>query len=147
MSPAYLPAHAARLPGLLWHDGGTRRDFLVRPRSVYDTGDGSGVIGVLHRDGAQRESGPGRGSLRWTRWNERSARAVGTYWLKLGTPTATSPFTREPLIAYAYRVRGGHFTRFKLLYRQDGRRVHTVLCLSEYDRTYTWGSLYRGRCM
>ena len=140
-------ARVPRPPGLLWHDGGRRGAFVVRPRSVYDTEDGSGVIGVLRRHGDEVEHGPGRGFLRWTRWTATSGRATGTYWIKLGSPAATSRFTREPLTLLLSRVRSGHFTRMRLRYRQSGRRADVILCLSKpFHGSYTWDELYRGRC-
>ena len=107
---------AVRLPSLLtgWYGR-----YTVRPTSIYYTGDGSGVVGVLRRRGGL--GGPGRGDLHWTAWNGHGAHAVGTLWLKLGTPTATSPFTRFAVGVVLGRPRFGHFTRMTLHYRLSGR--------------------------
>jgi hypothetical protein len=140
-------AVAARLPGLLWHDGGRTGAFLVRPRSVYDTEDTSGVIGVLHRHGDELERGPGRGFLHWRHWTAHAAFGVGTQWVKLGSPAATSPFTREPLTVSLSRVRSHRFTRMTLRSRLYGRRATVRLCLSApYNGSCTWDELYDGRC-
>jgi hypothetical protein len=131
----------ARLPTI--DTGGS--GYLVRPTSIYYTGDGSGVVGVLRR-GPSTESGPGRGYLRWKRWGRRSAFAVGTLWLKLGTPTATSPFTRFGVTVTATRVRRGYFTRMTLRYRLNGKPATDTRCVPDRRRTAEWGLLFGGRC-
>ncbi len=67
---------AARLPSLLT---GWNGRYTVRPTSIYYTGDGSGVVGVLRRRGGL--GGPGRGYLHWKAWNERGC-------LRRGEPVA-----------------------------------------------------------
>ena len=102
---APLPASArVPLPTLLASAG---NGFLVRPTSIYDTGDGSGVVGVLR--GAGRERGSGRGFLRWTHWGATRGDGIGTYWLKRGMPVATSPFTKTSVTIVLTRVGYGHF--------------------------------------
>jgi hypothetical protein len=119
--------------------------YLVRPTSIYYTGDGSGVLGVL-RSTSAGESGPGRGFLNWTRWSPQGAYAVGTVWIKLGTPIATSPFTRFRVTVTAARVRRGYFTRMTLHYRLNGRSVTDTRCIPDQRRTAEWGVLFNGRC-
>jgi hypothetical protein len=136
-----LAAAAARLPAVLASDG---NGYRVRPSSIYDTGDGSGVIGVLRA--RQGERGAGRGYLRWRRWTSTRADATGTYWLKLGIPVGTSPFTRTSVTVALTRVRSGHFTRMSLRYRQRGRPAHVTLCVPDRGRVAEWGELFRGRC-
>ena len=134
---------APRLPRLLtgWY---TR--YSVRPTTIYYTGDGSGVIGKLRRRGGL--VGPGRGYLRWPTWNQQRAVGTATLWLKLGSPTATSPFTRLTASVTANRVRNGHFTRLTLRYRFRGRRVTDRRCLPEHGPrpSSQWNVMYRGRC-
>ncbi len=119
--------------------------YLVRPTSIYYTGDGSGVIGVL-RSGYGGESGPGRGFLHWKRWSRRGAFAVGTVWLKLGAPTATSPFTRFSVTVTGGRVRDGYFTRMALRYRLRGKAVTDTRCVPDRGHVAEWDILIDGRC-
>ena len=133
---------AARLPTLLtgWYG-----HYTVRPSSVYYTGDGSGVLGVLRRrDGL---SGPGRGDLHWTAWSAAGASGEGTVWLKLATPTATSPFTRFAVHVVLARPRNGHFTRMTLHYRLRGRAVADARCVPDRGHVYEWDVLVHGRCL
>jgi hypothetical protein len=119
--------------------------YLARPTSIYYTGDGSGVIGVLRR-GPNGERGPGRGFLHWKRWSRRGAFATGTLWLKLGTPTATSPFTRFRVTVTATRVRHDYFSRMTLRYRLNGKAVADTRCIPDRGLTAEWGILFHGRC-
>jgi hypothetical protein len=130
-----------RLPTLLASDG---NGYLVRPTSIYDTGDGSGVVGVLR--GAGRERGSGRGFLRWTHRGATRGDGIGTYWLKLGTPVATSPFTKTSVTIVLTRVRSGHFTRMNLRYRQDGHAANVTLCVPDRQRVAEWRQMFGGRC-
>ena len=114
---------AARLPSLLT---GWNGRYTVRPTSIYYTGDGRGVVGVLRRRGGL--GGAGRGYLHWKAWNGRGAYAVGSLWLKLATPTATSPFTRFAVSVGLGRPRFGHFTRMTLRYRLYGRGEIVKCC-------------------
>jgi hypothetical protein len=116
----------------------------VRPSSVYYTGDGSGVLGVLRRHLGLR--GPGRGSLHWTAWGSNGARGQGTVWLKLGSPTATSPFTRFAVTVTAGRVRAGRFTRMTLRYRRHGHQVSDVRCVPDSGTVSGWSVLFGGKC-
>ena len=119
--------------------------YRVRPTSIYYTGDGSGVVGVL-RSTSAGESGPGRGFLSWKRWDPQGAYAVGTVWIKLGTPVATSPFTRFRVTLTATRVRHGYFTRMTLRYRLNGQSVTDTRCIPDQRKTAQWGLLFAGRC-
>lgn len=132
---------AARLPSLLT---GWNGRYTVRPTSIYYTGDGSGVVGVLRRRGGL--GGPGRGYLHWKAWNGRGAYAVGSLWLKLATPTATSPFTRFAVSVGLGRPRFGHFTRMTLRYRLYGRGVADTRCVPDRGHVAEWGLLLRGHC-
>lgn len=132
---------AARLPSLLT---GWNGRYTVRPTSIYYTGDGSGVVGVLRPRGGL--GGPGRGYLHWKAWNGRGAYARGTVWLKLGTPTATSSFTRFAVSVVLERPRFGHFTRMTLRYRLHGRRVADTRCVPDRGHVADWRLLLRGRC-
>ncbi len=132
---------AARLPSLLT---GWNGRYTVRPTSIYYTGDGSGVVGVLRRRGGL--GGPGRGYLHWKAWNGRGAYAVGSLWLKLATPTATSPFTRFAVSVVLGRPRFGHFTQMTLHYRLSGRRVADTRCVPDRQKVAEWRLLLHGRC-
>jgi hypothetical protein len=142
---ALLGANAALATGrrLTLDTGGY--GYLVRPTSIYYTGDGSGVIGVLRR-GRNGERGSGRGFLNWERWSRRGAFATGTLWLKLGTPTATSPFTRFHVTVTATRVRHDHFSRMILRYRLNGKALTDTRCIPDRGLTSEWGILIHGRC-
>jgi hypothetical protein len=141
---ALLGAGAALASGRLTLNTGGY-GYLVRPTSIYYTGDGSGVIGVLRR-GSNGERGRGRGSLHWQRWSRRGAFATGTLWLKLRTPTATSPFTRFHVTVTATRVRHNYFSRMTLRYRLNGKAVTDTRCIPDRGLTAEWGILIRGRC-
>jgi hypothetical protein len=118
--------------------------YTVRPTSIYYTGDGSGLIGKLRpHDGL---SGPGRGSLRWTRWTRQGAAAFGTLWLKLGVP-AFSPYTRFQLTLTAGRFRDGHFTRMTLHYRVHGKPQTQTWCVPDKRHVSEWGLPTNGRCV
>lgn len=136
-----LASAARRLPTLLT---GWYRRYAVRPSTIYYTGDGSGVLGVLRRGGGER--GRGRGFLRWTRWGTRGAHGIATVWIKRGTPTATSRFSRFAATVDAARVRGGHFTRMTLHYRLARRAVSDMRCVPDRGRVAQWGVLLDGRC-
>lgn len=131
---------APRLPTLLASDG---NGYRVRPTSIYDTGDGSGVVGVLR---AGRERGAGRGFLHWKHWGAKGGDGIGTYWLKLGTPVATSPFTKTSVRVVLTRVRYGHFTRMNLRYRQAGHAANVTLCVPDRQLVAEWGQMFGGRC-
>jgi hypothetical protein len=139
------PASATRhrhLPTLLASDG---NGYLVRPTSIYYTGDGSGVFGKLRS--AFGESGPGRGDLHWTAWNGRRANGAGSDWVKLGTPTATSPFTRLSGSVTATRPRDGHFTRLTISERLHGTLMSATLCIPDKQRVSEWSEMLGGRCL
>ncbi len=140
---AALAAHAAAggLPTLLT---GWYAKYSVRPSTIYYTGDGSGTVGVLRPSGSLR--GPGRGYLRWRSWAPRRAVGVGTLWLKLGSPIATSPYTRVITSVTASRPRFGRFTRMTLRYRVQGGAVLDLRCVPDRQRVYEWRTLSRGVC-
>jgi hypothetical protein len=133
-------ATAASEPTLLT---GWYAHYEVRPTSIYYTGDGSGLIGVLRPHGGLQ--GPGRGSLHWTRWTERGASAVGSLWLKLGTP-AFSPYTRFALTLTAGRVRHGHYTRMTLHYTLHHTPRSDTWCVPDSGRVFEWSIPSGGRC-
>lgn len=140
--PAGGGAAAARpLPRLLT---GWYAKYLVRPTSIYYTGDGSGVVGKLRPHGGL--TGPGRGSLHWGLWGAGTASGNGTVWLKLGTPTATSPFTKFAVTVSATRVRNGHFTRMTLRYTLHGQKVTDTRCVPDRGRVGEWGFAMDGKC-
>ncbi|MGI8903517.1 MAG: hypothetical protein ACR2IP_07645 [Solirubrobacteraceae bacterium] len=64
----------------------------------------------------------------------------------MGTPTATSPFTRFAVGVVLGRPRFGHFTRMTLRYRLYGRRVADTRCVPDRGHMAEWGLLLRGRC-
>lgn len=135
-------ASAARpLPTLLtgWYE-----KYVVRPSSIYYTGDGSGLVGKLRPNGGL--TGPGRGSLNWSLWGHGTASGSGTLWLKLGTPTATSPYTKFSMTVSATRVRNGHFTRMTLHYTLHGQKVTDTRCVPDGGRVGEWGFVTHGKC-
>jgi hypothetical protein len=133
---------AARLPTVMnGYDG----RYVVRPSSIDNTGDGSGVVGVL-RPGL-RSHGPGRGSLTWTEWNDHRAAGSGTLWIKLGTPTSTSPWTRFAMTVDLRRVRDGHFTRMTTHWRQGGKNASYTQCVPDREHVTEWGIILKGRCL
>jgi hypothetical protein len=98
------------------------------------------------RSGPNAEGGPGRGFLHWKRWSRRGALATGTMWLKLGTPIATSRFTRFSVTVTATRVRHDYFSRMTLHYRFHGRAVSDTRCIPDRGFHAAWAILFRGRC-
>jgi hypothetical protein len=136
--------HAAsvRLPTALAGPGPV---YEVRPKSIYFTGDDSGVIGVLRRSMGQ--TGPGSGYLHWAIWNRAEARGTATLWVKLSTPVGTSPFTRLRAGVLLRVPRDGHFTLLELQYRLHGQIVNEDNCVPARGKVAEWGMLMGGQCV
>jgi hypothetical protein len=133
---------AVRLPTPLAGPGAV---YEVRPKTIYYTGDGSGVIGVLRRSFGQ--TGPGRGYLRWATWDRVEASGEATLWLKLSTPIATSPFARVRAGVLLRDPRDGHFTQLLLQYRVHGQIINDHRCVPARGKVTEWRILIGARCL
>lgn len=104
-----------------------RPRFAVRPRTIWYTGDDTGIVGQLPRGAPAVGDQPG--FLHWTTWTRQRAYAVGTLWLKNCVPDcATSRFYRFAVTVTATQSHAGHFVKMTLRYRYRGKRVVDTRC-------------------
>jgi hypothetical protein len=109
--------------------GGPR--YLVRPHTIWYTGDNTGIIGRLPSGSPAVGQTPG--FLHWKTWTRVQAVATGTLWGKNCVPNcAQSRFSRSSLTVTATKPRNGRFTTMTLRYSYHGKRVTDVRCDSNH---------------
>jgi hypothetical protein len=113
----------------------SRAPFRVQPEVIGYTGDGTGFLGG--RDGTDFN---GFGALDWRIWNRHQAYARGVAWLNDCDPScAEGSFHAHRARVRATRVRHGHYTRMKILFRW-GRGTRTDRrVLQRAGRYWQWG--------
>lgn len=102
------------------------RTFVLRPKWILPTGDGSGYIGG---------SPNGRGNaIHWSSWGHNQARGTGTVWIEDAQLTA-HPY---PGKIVAKQPVNGHFTRLTAHYMKNGNREGWRMRLERSGSVYDW---------
>lgn len=105
--------------------------YLVRPHTIWYTGDSTGVIGRLPNGAPAVGQTPG--FLHWLTWSRARAFGVGTLWANDCVPAcAYGRFHRFSLTVTATRPRHGRFSTLTLHYHAGGRAITDVRCDSGY---------------
>jgi hypothetical protein len=110
---------ADRLPGLQTTNAGSH--FVVRPKRVLYTGDGTGFLT----------------DLIWSTWTYTVAVGSGIDWIDNCRPDcARAPHRRVPARVRAWRPRNGQFSRLAIQDRGDARPA--ILSLCHGGASYYW---------
>ena len=112
------------LPLLLQEEFSTK--FVLRPKWILPTGDGSGFIGRAPN---------GRGlAIHWSSWTHKRARGAGTVWIE-DSKLTTHPY---PGTVVAGRVVSGRFTRLTAYYTKGGETKTWRLVLHRQGSFFVW---------
>jgi hypothetical protein len=102
-------------------------DFVVRPHTIWFTGDNTGILGRLPKGAPAVGKQPG--FLHWTTWTRERAHGVGTLWGKNCVPDcATSRFYRAAVTVTLTDPRAGHFGKMTLRYTYGGKLIVDTRC-------------------
>jgi hypothetical protein len=140
-APSTIPPVAGapgRLPTLLRAGGGR---FLVRPSTIWLSGDGSSLIGGLNGRGPHTNSNWPRwaGRITWSAWTTTQALGTGVNWLDNCKPScASGRYYAYPVKLRAYDPLGGHFTRLAIRRRYHGRWGAHTLTLRNLGGVWYW---------
>lgn len=111
-SPTQTFSGPARTPRLMdpWQG-----KFLVRPRHIGLSGDGSNFMGAIHGPGKQTGREAWRGGIGWRTWTATEAIGTGMDWQDDCKPDcASGHYQGQRVTINAYDVQYGRFTRLAI---------------------------------